>query len=166
MSVLVVLRGAVVQAGRGQVLALLWMVLLVWQLWVPQNGGGSGSVRGALPHIPSACWGGRILCLVLERARTGATARGRLTEGLQPVAVSSLTVKGAGGPQAGGGRRPLAAGCWLIGSEPRRRPQGAERCWDRWRRGRVGGPPHLPTMPGATGKGFGVSSDSVGDAGS
>ena len=108
-----------VQAGcrqdAGRLLALPWMVLLVWQLWVPQEVGGSGSVRGHCPTSPvpagvagscARCWSGG----APAGAGTGATARGRLTEGLRPVAVSSLTVKGGRGPQAGRGRRPLGAG--------------------------------------------------------
>lgn len=84
---------------------------------------------GASPHIPGAHWGGRILCPVLERRGSGGGrdwcyGTGEAHEGLRPVAVSSLTVKGAGGPRAGRGHRPLGAGCWLIGSEPRRWPPG------------------------------------------
>lgn len=88
-TALAVQRGAVVragsvQAGRGQVLALLWMVLLVWQLWVPQEVGGSGSVQGHRPTSPvptgvagscARCWSGG----APAGAGTGATARGRLT---------------------------------------------------------------------------------------
>lgn len=107
---------------------------------------------GVLPHVPSTHWGGQILCPA--GAGTGATVQGGLTESLQPVAVSSLTVKGAGGLWAGGVRWLLGAGCWLMAASCAGGPRvlrgagtdgGSESEW--------GGPrvPHLPTAPGATG---------------
>lgn len=147
--VLAVQRAAVVHTGR------CWRCcgwLLVWQLWVLQEDSGSGVVQGncLTSSVPtgvagSCAWQGQGLVL-----RCG----GGLKLGLQPIAVSSLTVKGAEGLQAGGVRWLLGAGCWLMAASRAGGPRvlrgagtdgGGEGEWGGLRA------PHLPTAPGATG---------------
>lgn len=134
-----------VQAGRRQVLALRWMVLLVRQPWCHQRLVGLAQ-RGAL------C-GARAEGL---RQGQGLVLRRRGPGGSCPLAVSSLTVKGAGG------RWPLGAGCWLFGSEPCGglrvlRGAGNDGGGGEW--GAAPGPPTSPprlVLPGSGGPSVGV----------
>lgn len=132
-------------------LALLWMATFLAAVGAA-GGQWVWCGAGELPHILGAHRGGRILCLA--GAGTGATVWVGPKLGLQPIAVSSLTVKGAEGLQAGGVRWLLGAGCWLMAASRAGGPRvlrGAGT--DGGREGEWGGPsaPHPPTAPGATG---------------